>query len=284
MSSASRDRVGRGQRPDRRRDPRPPAEVRLDPGPLPGHRRACASDGAIVVDGQELKVLGETRPGRAAVGRSRRRRRDRVDRPLHRRATRPPSTSTPGAKKVIISAPAERARTSRSCSASTSTRSTTRPSTTSSPTPAAPPTAWRRWPRCSTTRSASSHGLMTTIHAYTDDQRLQDVPAQGPAPRPRRRDQPDPRPRPARPRRSAWCIPELKGKLDGFALRVPCPTGSVIDLTVECERDDHRRGDQRRAEGRGRAAPLKGIWSTTRTRSSPATSSPTPFSSIFDSA
>ena len=46
------------------------------------------------------------RPGRAAVGRPRRRRRDRVDRLLHRSRERRPSTSTRGAKKVIISAPA----------------------------------------------------------------------------------------------------------------------------------------------------------------------------------
>ena len=48
-------------------------------------------------------------------------------------------------------------------------------------------------------------GIMTTIHAYTADQRLQDAPAQGPAPRARGRDQPGARPRPARPRRSASC-------------------------------------------------------------------------------
>ena len=51
----------------------------------------------------------------------------------------------------------------------------------SSPTAAARPTAWCRSPRCSTTASASSAGMMTTIHAYTADQKLQDLPAQGPA-------------------------------------------------------------------------------------------------------
>ena len=75
-------------------------------------------------------------------------------------------------------------------------------------------------------------GLMTTIHAYTQDQNLQDGPHS------------DLR----RARAAALNIvptstgaakaiglvmPELKGKLDGYALRVPIPTGSVTDLTVE---------------------------------------------------
>ncbi len=75
-------------------------------------------------------------------------------------------------------------------------------------------------------------GLMTTIHAYTQDQNLQDAPHK------------DLR----RARAAALSIvptstgaakaiglvlPELKGKLDGYALRVPVPTGSATDLTVQ---------------------------------------------------
>jgi glyceraldehyde 3-phosphate dehydrogenase len=79
-------------------------------------------------------------------------------------------------------------------------------------------------------------GLMTTIHAYTQDQNLQDGPHQD-----------------LRRARAAainivptstgaakaigLVMPELKGKLDGFALRVPIPTGSATDLTVEVSRD-----------------------------------------------
>lgn len=78
-------------------------------------------------------------------------------------------------------------------------------------------------------------GLMTTVHAYTADQNLQDGPHS------------DLR----RARAAALNIvptstgaakaiglvmPELKGKLDGFALRVPTPTGSITDLTVEAGR------------------------------------------------
>jgi len=79
-------------------------------------------------------------------------------------------------------------------------------------------------------------GLMTTIHAYTQDQNLLDGPHK------------DPR----RARSAALSIiptstgaakaiglvmPELKGKLDGYALRVPTPTGSATDLTFEASRE-----------------------------------------------
>jgi glyceraldehyde 3-phosphate dehydrogenase len=80
------------------------------------------------------------------------------------------------------------------------------------------------------------HGLMTTIHAYTADQRLQDMPH-----------------RDLRRARAAavnlipastgaakaigLVIPELNGKLHGFAVRAPVPTGSVVDLTVEAARE-----------------------------------------------
>ena len=79
-------------------------------------------------------------------------------------------------------------------------------------------------------------GLMTTIHAYTADQNLQDGPHKD-----------------LRRARAAalnivptstgaakaigLVLPELKGKLDGFALRVPIPTGSATDLTVELSRE-----------------------------------------------
>ncbi len=79
------------------------------------------------------------------------------------------------------------------------------------------------------------HGLMTTIHAYTGDQCLLDAPHKD-----------------LRRARSAAAnlvptstgaakaielvIPELAGRLHGFAVRVPVPTGSLVDLTVETER------------------------------------------------
>ncbi|MCU1600741.1 MAG: gap [Frankiales bacterium] len=79
-------------------------------------------------------------------------------------------------------------------------------------------------------------GLMTTIHAYTQDQNLQDAPHAD-----------------LRRARAAalnlvptstgaakaigLVLPELKGKLDGYAVRVPIPTGSATDLTVELSRE-----------------------------------------------
>jgi glyceraldehyde 3-phosphate dehydrogenase len=80
------------------------------------------------------------------------------------------------------------------------------------------------------------HGLMTTIHAYTADQRLQDMPHSD-----------------LRRARAAainlipassgaakavgLVLPELAGKLSGFAVRAPVPTGSLVDLTFEAARD-----------------------------------------------
>src|SRR3954452_16340908 len=80
------------------------------------------------------------------------------------------------------------------------------------------------------------HGLMTTIHAYTQDQNLQDAPHKD-----------------LRRARAAainlvptstgaakavgLVLPDLNGKLTGFAIRAPVPTGSVVDLTATVSRD-----------------------------------------------
>ena len=80
------------------------------------------------------------------------------------------------------------------------------------------------------------HGLMNTVHSYTNDQKILDQPHSD-----------------LRRARAAavsiiptssgaakavgLVIPELKGKLDGFAMRVPTPDGSVVDLTAELERN-----------------------------------------------
>jgi glyceraldehyde 3-phosphate dehydrogenase len=82
-------------------------------------------------------------------------------------------------------------------------------------------------------------GLMTTIHAYTNDQVILDFPHKDLR-----------RARAAATniiptttgaaRAISLVIPELKGKLDGFAMRVPVPTGSATDLTVELARETTR--------------------------------------------
>ena len=106
------------------------------------------------------------------------------------------------------------------------------------------------------------HGLMTTIHAYTADQRLQDMPH-----------------RDLRRARAAavnlipastgaakaigLVIPDLNGKLHGFAVRAPVPTGSVVDLTAEVEREtsvEELNDAFRQAAGSG---PLQGYLAYT---------------------
>ena len=124
-------------------------------------------------------------------------------------------------------------------------------------------------------------GLMTTIHAYTGDQNLQDGPH-----------------RDLRRARAAavnivptstgaakaigLVLPELKGKLDGYALRVPIPTGSVTDLTVDLNKsasvEEINAALKAAAEG-----PMKGIL---KYYDVPIVSSDIvtdPHSSIFDS-
>ena len=95
------------------------------------------------------------------------------------------------------------------------------------------------------------HGLMTTIHAYTADQRLQDMPHK------------DPR----RARAAAvnliptstgaakavgLVLPDLNGRLNGMAIRAPVITGSLVDLDLPGFEADQRRRGQRRDPGRRR--------------------------------
>jgi len=103
-------------------------------------------------------------------------------------------------------------------------------------------------------------GLMTTIHAYTGDQRLHDAPHSD-----------------ARRARAAGVnmvptstgaaaaiglvVPEVDGKLDGFAVRVPTITGSGTDLTVTIEKDGVTAEDVNAAFKKAAEGPLKGVLS-----------------------
>jgi len=125
------------------------------------------------------------------------------------------------------------------------------------------------------------HGVMTTIHAYTGDQRLIDAPHKD-----------------LRRARSAatnlvptstgaakaigLVLPELAGKLQGFAVRVPVPTGSLVDLTVETLRPTSVDEVNEAFRARADAGELEGIL---RYSEEPIVSSDivkSPFSSIFD--
>ena len=125
------------------------------------------------------------------------------------------------------------------------------------------------------------HGLMTTIHAYTADQRLQDMPHSD-----------------LRRARAAalnlipastgaakavgLVLPELNGKLSGFAIRAPVPTGSVVDLTFEAERETSAEeiNEAMKAAADG---PLKGILEYTEDPIVSTDIVGNPHSSIFDS-
>ena len=80
-------------------------------------------------------------------------------------------------------------------------------------------------------------GIMTTIHAYTGDQNLHDAPHPKDRRRARAAAQNIVPTSTGAAKAIGEVIPELKGKLDGFALRVPVITGSATDLTVELERE-----------------------------------------------
>ncbi len=155
-------------------------------------------------------------------------------------------------------------------------RSTTPRRTTSSPTRRAPRTASRRWPRS----CMDAFGVEQRLH----DHRATRTPATSACSTLPHNDL-------RRARSAALSIiptstgaaraigevlPEMKGKLDGIALRVPTPDGSVVDLDGRGRPRDHRRGGQRRVpQGAPRPARWRASSATPRTRSSRATSSAT---------
>jgi glyceraldehyde 3-phosphate dehydrogenase len=125
------------------------------------------------------------------------------------------------------------------------------------------------------------HGLMTTVHAYTGDQQLLDGPHKD-----------------YRRARAAACnlvptttgaakalglvVPELDGKLHGYAVRVPVPTGSLVDLTVEVEQPTDVAEVNELFATRADTGALEGILAYSE---EPLVSSDvvkSPYSSIFD--
>lgn len=100
-------------------------------------------------------------------------------------------------------------------------------------------------------------GLMTTVHAYTNDQNVQDQPHKDPY-RARAAAQNIIPTSTGAAKAVGLVIPALNGKLTGIAMRVPVPTGSVVDLTVnlgkEVTKDEINAAVKAAAEG-----PMKGI-------------------------
>jgi glyceraldehyde 3-phosphate dehydrogenase len=227
-------------------------------GPYPG--TVDVREGALEVDGRELKVFAERDPGALPWGElgvdvvieSTGLFTDRANAAKHLAG---------GAKKVVISAPAsdpdatvvlgvnfdevyDRAKHDVISNASCTTN-------------CLGPVA-----KVLNDTVGIEHGLMTTIHAYTADQRLQDMPHKD-----------------LRRARAAainlipastgaakaigLVIPALQGKLNGFAVRAPVPTGSVVDLTVECARETSVEEVNGALKAAAESGPLQGIMAFT---------------------
>jgi glyceraldehyde 3-phosphate dehydrogenase len=201
-------------------------------GPFPGE--VVATDAGFSVDGKEIRVLGERDPGALPWGdlgadvviESTGLFTDRENASKHLSA---------GAKKVVISAPATNPDATvvlgvnfdEVYDSSAHHVISNASCTTNCLAPVA---------KVLHDTIGIKHGLMTTIHAYTADQRLLDMPH-----------------RDLRRARAAAInlipastgaakaigivIPDLNGKLHGFAVRAPVPTGSVVDLTIEANRE-----------------------------------------------
>ncbi len=228
-------------------------------GPYPGSVEVRGED-AIVIDGTELKVLAESDPaklpwaelGVEVVVESTGRFTDRDSAATH---------LAQGAKKVIISAPATNPDTTvvlgvnfdEAYDRDTDDVISNASCTTNCLAPVA---------KVLNDTVGIKHGLMTTIHAYTADQRLQDLPHKD-----------------LRRARAAAIylipastgaakaigvvIPSLQGKLHGFAIRAPVPTGSVVDLTVECERETSVEEINAALKAAAVSGPLAGIMQYT---------------------
>ena len=125
------------------------------------------------------------------------------------------------------------------------------------------------------------HGLMTTIHAYTADQRLQDLPHSD-----------------LRRARAAalnliptstgaakavgLVLPQLQGRLHGFSVRAPVPTGSVVDLTVEARRETTAEEVNAAFRDRADTGELTGVLQYTEDPIVSTDIIKSPYSSVFD--
>ncbi|MEO7588380.1 MAG: type I glyceraldehyde-3-phosphate dehydrogenase [Arachnia sp.] len=200
-------------------------------GRFPGE--VTSTDDAIVVDGKEIKAFAEKDPANLPWGDL------GVEVVIESTgfftdATQAKAHITAGAKKVIISAPAKNEDITIVMGVNDDKYDAAAHhiiSNASCTTNCLAPMA-----KALNDGLGIEKGLMTTIHAYTQDQNLQDAPHKD-----------------LRRARAAalnmvptttgaakavsLVLPELKGKLDGYAMRVPVPTGSATDLTFEASRE-----------------------------------------------
>jgi glyceraldehyde 3-phosphate dehydrogenase len=248
-------------------------------GPFPGGE-VSVEDGALIVNGTEIKVLAERDPaalpwgdlGVDVVIESTGFFTKRADAAKHLEA---------GAKKVIISAPATEPDATVVLGVNFDEVYDAEKhdviSNASCTTNCLAPVA-----KVLNDLVGIEKGLMTTIHAYTSDQRLQDAPHKD-----------------LRRARAAavnlvpastgaakaigLVIPELNGKLNGSAVRAPVPTGSVIELTIISGRETTKEEINEAFKAQADTGAFEGILAYTE---DPIVSSDIvgdPFSSIFDS-
>ncbi len=125
------------------------------------------------------------------------------------------------------------------------------------------------------------NGLMTTVHAYTADQNLQDGP-QGDLRRARAAGINIVPSSTGAAKAIGLVLPELKGKLDGYALRVPVPTGSITDLTLVSKTDVTVEQIQAAYKAAAASGPMKGILKYTEDEIVSSDIVTDPHSSIVD--
>jgi glyceraldehyde 3-phosphate dehydrogenase len=247
-------------------------------GPFPGSVEVL--DGALRVDGREIPVFAETDPAALAWGdvgaevviESSGFFRDRAGAAKHLEA---------GARKVIISAPAKDPDVTVALGINfDEVYDPERHDIISN----ASCTTGCLAPVVKVLNAAFGirHGVMTTVHAYTSDQQLLDAPHKD-----------------YRRARSAavnlvptstgaakaigLLIPELAGRLQGFAVRVPVPTASLVDLTVEVEHETSAQAVNNAIRERADQGELSGILAYSEDPLVSTDIVKSPYSSVFDS-
>jgi glyceraldehyde 3-phosphate dehydrogenase len=247
-------------------------------GPFPGEVEVL--DGAIRVDGHEIPVFAETDPAALAWGKlsaevvieSTGFFNDRAGATKHLEA---------GARKVIMSAPAKEPDVTVALGVNFEHEYDPERhhiiSNASCTTNCLAPVA-----KVLHEAFGISHGVMTTIHAYTGDQRLLDAPHKD-----------------YRRARSAavnliptstgaakaigLVIPDLLGRLQGYAVRVPVPTASLVDLTVELEHETSAEAVNLAMRERADQGALAGILAYSEDPLVSTDVVKSPYSSVFDS-
>jgi len=245
-------------------------------GPFPGEVEA--TDSGLVVDGEELRVFAERDPanlpwdevGADVVIESTGFFTKRDDAAKHLSA---------GAKKVIITAPATEPDVTLALGVNDDAYDpqehhviSNASCTTNCLAPAA---------KVLHEAIGIERGIMTTIHAYTSDQRLQDAPHK------------DPR----RARAAAinlvptstgaakavgLVLPELNGKLNGISVRAPVPTGSVVDLVCQVSRQTTKEEINEAFAAKADSGALEGILKYSEDPIVSTDIVRSPYSSIFD--